>query len=94
MFYPVHKKSIWAVFVDKLKHVVYSWSVAHLGDSAKLTTIPPENHQVEGISLQLLLSFRCIFHKRFTSFSYTIKFDHINLRLNNICSINRLSMNI
>ena len=54
MFYPVHKKSIWAVFVDKLKHVVYSWSVAHLGDSAKLTTIPPENHQVEGISLQLL----------------------------------------
>ena len=33
-----------------------------------------------------ILSFRCIFHKRFTSFSYTIKFEHIKMRLNNISS--------
>ena len=38
----------------------------------------------------LHILFRCIFHKRFTSFPYTIKFEHtgIKLRRNNISSTN------
>ena len=31
-----------------------------------------------------ILSLRCIFHKRFTSFYDTIKFEHLKLRLDNI----------
>ena len=44
--------------------------------------------------IPLYQSFRCIFHNRFISFSYTIKFEHIKMRLNNISSTDYLNNNV